>query len=83
MLMTIIAIWGIILPFTILAVSWQAARLREERGLRTADRSVTRLTSSTGSLPACANRAARPRRTVTRRICPEFPRSSGRRSASA
>ncbi len=83
MLMTIIAIWGIILPLTILAVSWQAARVREERGLQTAGHSVPRLASPAGSLPACTHRPARPRRTVTRRVCPQFPRSSGRRSASA
>ena len=83
MLLTFIAIWAIVLPVAILAVSWQAARLREERGSQTADRSVPRLASPVGSLPACAHRAARPRRTITRRICPEFPRSAGRRSASA
>jgi hypothetical protein len=83
LLMTIIAIWAIVLPLTILAGSWQATRLREERGLDTADRSVPRMRSQAGSLPACAHRAARPRRTVTRRVCPQFPRSAGRRSASA
>ena len=79
MLMTMIAIWAIVLPLTILAVSWQTARLLDERRLQTADRSVPRLASPVGSLPACAHRAARPRRTVTRRVCPEFPRSAGRR----
>ena len=83
MLLTLVAIWAIVLPVTILAVSWQAARLRDVR--RLADRGPL------GPPPGVASRiaarlrprAARPRRTVTRRVCPEFPRSAGRRSASA
>jgi hypothetical protein len=83
MLLTIVAIWAILIPLAILAISWQSARLREARGSQTTDRSVPRPASRAGSLPACAVRAARPRRTITRRVCPELPRGAGRRSASA
>jgi hypothetical protein len=83
MILTLVAIWAIVLPVAILAISWQAARLREARSSQTAGRSVPRLASPAGPPAACARRAARPRRTITRRVCPEFARSAGRRSASA
>jgi hypothetical protein len=83
MLLTMVAIWAIVLPVAVLAISWQAARRREVRSSQNADRSAPRMTSPAGSLPACAVRAVRSRRTVTRRVCPELPRSAGRRSASA
>ena len=78
MLMTIVAIWAIVLPLAILAVSWQAARLREERGLQTAERSVPAARRQPDRCPLVPHRAARPRRTVTRRVCPQFPRGAGR-----
>jgi hypothetical protein len=83
MLVTIIAVWAIVLPLTILAASWQAARLREDRGRLTAASSVPAPASHAGSLPDCARRAARPRRTLSRRVCPELPGDAGRRPASA
>ena len=83
MLLTIVAIWAIVIPLAILGVSWQAARLREARVAPTAKRSASRVVSQPGTLPVCARRAARPRRTITRRVCPELPRGVGRRSASA
>ena len=83
MLLTIVAIWAVVIPLAILGVSWQTARLREARASLTAQRRAPRSTSHAGSLPACARRAARPRRTITRRVCPEFPRGAGRRPASA
>jgi hypothetical protein len=83
MLLTIVAIWAVVIPLAILGVSWQAARLREARASLAEGRPAPRPTSQAGSLPACARRAARPRRTVTRRVCPEHPRGAGRRPASA
>jgi hypothetical protein len=86
MLLTIIAIWAIVLPLAVLGISWQIAKLREERALQTTGRSVTELRRDTpraGGVPACAVPAARPRRTLTRRVCPELPRGVRRRPASA
>ena len=83
MILTLVAIWAIVLPVAILAVSWQAARLRDVRSSQSADRSGPRVASPVGPLPACARRAARPRRTITRRLCPELPSGAGHRSASA
>ncbi len=83
MLLTIVAIWAVVIPLAILGVSWQTARLREARASLTAQRRAPRPTSHAGSVPTCARRAARPRRTITRRVCPEFPRGAGRRPASA
>ena len=83
MLLTIVAIWAIVIPLSILGVSWQGARMRDARLAPAAGRRAPRPSSQAGSLPACARRAARPRRTITRRVCPELPRGAGRRSASA
>jgi hypothetical protein len=83
MLLTIVAIWAVVIPLAILGVSWQAARLREARVSLVEDRPAPRQTAPAGSLPVCARRAARPRRTITRRVCPELPRGAGRRPASA
>jgi hypothetical protein len=83
MLLTIVAIWAIVIPLAILGVSWQTARLRDARASLAAGRRAQQPTSQAGSLPACARRGARPRRTITRRVCPELPRGAGRRSASA
>ena len=80
MLLTIVAIWAIVIPLAILAVSWQVAKLRDERALRAADRSVPEPRSSVDrvvGMPACAVPAARPRRTLTRRVCPERPARRG------
>ena len=59
MLMTIVAIWAIVIPLAVLAVSWQAARLREDAASQTADRSVPP--------PRVASRFAA-------RLCPTAPR---------
>jgi hypothetical protein len=80
MLLTIVAMWAVVIPLAILGVSWQAARRREARVSLT---DAPRQTTPAGSLPVCARRAARPRRTITRRVCPELPRGAGRRPASA
>jgi hypothetical protein len=86
MLLTIVAIWAIVIPLAVLAISWQVANLRDQRALRAAKRSVLELRPSAvgvAGLPACAVPAARPRRTITRRVCPARPRGAGRRPASA
>ena len=86
MLLAIVAMWALVLPLAILGITWQAAKIRNERVARTAGRSVPqfgRASSRAGGVPACAVSAARPRRTITRRVCPELPRGAGRRSASA
>jgi hypothetical protein len=81
MLLTVVAIWAIIIPLAILGVSWQSTRLREAR--TDATRSAAAPSTPAQSLPACARRGARPRRTITRRVCPELPRGARRRPASA
>jgi hypothetical protein len=86
MLLTIVAIWAIVIPLLVLGLSWQIAKLREADATHTIQRSVAMLRSAgsqAGGVPPCAVRAARPRRTITRRVCPELPRGVGRRSASA
>jgi hypothetical protein len=83
MLLTIVAIWAVVIPLAILGVSWQTARLREARAALTAASRAPRSAVHAGSLPGCARRAPRPRRTITRRVCPELPRDVGRRPASA
>ncbi len=85
MLLTIVAIWAIVIPVAVLGISWQAARLCEETASQAGHPSVpelVRTASGAGTAPRCAARAARPRRTITRRVCPERPRA-GRRPASA
>ena len=83
MLLTVVAIWAIVIPLAVLGVSWHAARLRETRTAATTDRWASPATPRAGALPACARRAVRPRRTITRRVCPERARGAGRRPASA
>jgi hypothetical protein len=86
MLLTIVSIWAIVIPVAILGVSWQAAKIRDARASQTAGRPVPELgrgTSPAGGVPVCAVPGARPRRTLTRRVCPERPRGAGRRPASA
>ena len=86
MLLTIVAIWAIVIPLAVLGISWQVAKLRDERALRAVRRSVPELRPGAmraAGVPACAVPAARPRRTLTRRVCPELPRGAGRRPASA
>jgi hypothetical protein len=73
--LAIIAIWSIVIPLVVLAVCWESAKRREARAAKAGKRSAA-------SLPRCATRTPRPRRTVTRRRCPELPRTR-RRPASA
>ncbi|HTU96987.1 MAG TPA: hypothetical protein VMF14_14170 [Solirubrobacteraceae bacterium] len=83
MLVTIVAMWAIVIPIAVLAISWQAARCRDARAAVTATRPATRHTAQPGATPSCARRAIRPRRTTTRRVCPELARGAHRRPASA
>jgi hypothetical protein len=86
MLLTVVAIWAIVIPLAVLAISWQVANLRDERALRALERSTPEPrpgAAPASGAPACAVPAARPRRTLTRRVCPERPRGAGRRPASA
>jgi hypothetical protein len=86
MLLTIVGIWAIVIPLAVLGISWQLANLRDERAPRAVKRSDSELgpgAARAAAVPACAAGAARPRRTLTRRVCPERPRGAGRRPASA
>ena len=83
MLLTIVAIWAIVIPLIVLAASWQFANLREGRDLQAAKASASELHRVARAVPRCAVPATRPRRTTTRRVCPEQPRRVGRRPASA
>lgn len=85
MLLTIVAIWAIGIPLAVLAISWVAANRREARAAQAMSRLATtrRATRRPSALPACAVRAARPRRTITRRVCPKLVPGAGRRPASA
>jgi hypothetical protein len=78
--LAIIAIWAIIIPLVILAVCWDSAKRREARATQAARRA--RCLLCPGGVPKCAMRPRRPRRTITRRVCPELPRTR-RRPASA
>jgi len=73
--LAIIAIWAILIPLVVLAVCWESANRREARAAKAGKRRAA-------TQPRCATRPPRPRRTVTRRRCPELPRTR-RRPASA
>ena len=86
MLLIIITFWAVIIPVAVLAFSWEAAKRREAGAARAHARSVPeghRVRSPSEAIPPCATRPVRPRRTVTRRVCPEHRRGAGRRPASA
>jgi hypothetical protein len=83
MILTIVAIWAIVIPLVVLAVSWQLANIREARDVQATEASAAGLHRGDRAVPRCAVPATRPRRTTTRRVCPEQPRRVGRRSASA
>jgi hypothetical protein len=82
MLLTIVVIWAIVIPVVFLAASWQLANIRDARDLQATGASASRQRSDPG-VPRCAVPSAHPRRTTTRRVCPEQPRRVGRRSPSA
>jgi hypothetical protein len=83
MLLTIVAIWALVIPLVVLAVSWQLAAIREARDVQATEASPSGLHRVDRAVPRCAVPATRPRRTTTRRVCPEQLRRVGRRSASA
>jgi hypothetical protein len=78
--LAIIAIWAIIIPLVILAVSWEAANRRDARAARARRRTCAQ--RRPGGVPRCTQRAAHPSRTITRRLCTTVPRTR-RRPASA
>ena len=80
MLLTIVAIWAVVIPLVILGVSWAANR-RDARAAQAWGRSVP--THRQPGVPACVARAPRPSRTTTRRVCPQLARRARRRPASA
>ncbi len=81
MLLTIVAIWAVVIPLVILGVSWQAANRRDARPAQARGRSIP--THRQPGVPECVARAARPSRTTRRRVCPQFARGARRRPASA
>ena len=86
MLLIIITVWAIIIPVAVLAFSWEAARRREAGAARNPASAAAEdhgVVSPTGAISPCATRPARPRRTLTRRVCRENPRGARRRPTSA
>lgn len=81
-LLTIVAIWAVVIPLAVLAGTWKAANVRDERAASAVKGSVPHLLRA-GGVPACAVPAARPRRNTTRRVCPERPTGGRARLASA
>ena len=84
MLLTVVAIWAIVIPVAVLAVSWKVAKSRLTRASGSRRSHPCSIPAAPASAPCRVRRpAAGPRRTVTRRLCPEHPRGVGRRPASA
>lgn len=84
MLLTIVAIWAIVIPLLVVGVASKVAKPLQTEGSLIVSQPVSkhhRATPGGDAAPRCAIPAARPRRTITRRVCPEHPR--GRRPASA
>jgi hypothetical protein len=84
--LTIVAIWAIVIPVLILAISWQITKPRPNGSRQIAQGPASMLrgeASRSGVAPGCAVPAARPRRTITRRLCPALARGVRRRPASA
>ena len=81
MVLTVVAIWAVVIPVAILAISWGASDRREDNSMQT-NESV-----STGKLPTAVprrpRRAARPSRATARRVCPELAGDARRRPTSA
>jgi hypothetical protein len=81
MLLAIVAIWAVVIPVSVLLVSWDAARRRQARAAQ--PRRVSLASHRQPGVPACVARPARPSRTTTRRICPHVAGRVRRRPASA
>ena len=81
MLFTIIAIWAVVIPVAVLAMSWRAPDRHEARKAQ-ANESVSTREPRTAVSPR-AHRAVRPSRTSARRTCPELASDPRRRSTSA
>jgi hypothetical protein len=78
MLFAIVAIWAVVIPVGLLAISWGAPDPREPQ----TDESVSTLEPPTAA-PSLVHRAVRPGRTTVRRRCPELAREARRRPTSA
>ncbi len=81
MLFTIVAIWAVVIPVAVLAVSWGAPDRRETREAQT-NESVSSREPRT-AVPPRAHRAVRPTRITARRTCPELAGDARRRPTSA
>jgi len=81
MLFTIVAIWAVVIPVAVLAVSWGAPDRRETRKAQT-NESVSTREPRTAVTPR-AHRAVRPSRITARRTCPELAGDARRRPTSA
>ncbi len=84
--LTIVAIWAIVIPLVIVAVGWQITKPRPSGSRHIAEGPASLLrreASQSAVLPPCAVPAAHPRRTTLRRVCSELPRGGRRRPASA
>jgi hypothetical protein len=84
MILAVVAIWAIVIPCVILAVADMTGRRARGRRGRLDDLSIAvHVDHAQGTAtPRCVIRAARARRTTTRRVCPELARRR-RRPASA
>ena len=81
MLFTIVAIWAVVIPVAVLAISWRAPDRREARKAQT-DESVSTREPRTAVSPR-AHRAVRRSSTSARRTCPELAGDARRRPTSA
>ena len=81
MLLTVVAIWAVVIPAASLAISWGASDRRETRKAQT-NESVSTREPRTAVSPR-AHRAVRPGRITARRTCPELAGDARRRPTSA
>ena len=81
MLFTIVAIWAVVIPVAVLAISWRAPDRREARKAQS-NESVSTREPRTAVSPR-AHRAVRRSRTSARRTCPELAGDARRRPTSA
>ena len=70
MLVTIVAIWAVVIPLVILGVSWQAANRRDARAAQALGRSVP--APRQPGVPACVARAVPQGRRRTVRPLPRW-----------
>jgi hypothetical protein len=81
MLFTIVAIWAVVIPVAVLAISWGAPDRREVCEVQTNELIGT---GKYRSAPPRAQRTpTRPSRAAARRVCPDLGGDARRRPASA